>query len=189
MKKVILAALALVPALAFANPGAYVQAQAGINAVDTNTNIGHTTGFVGGAGAGYLWGNNEIGYGLEVDALFYPNSKVTHNNVEYKYKGYNLSLLGIIKYTSCSTGFVIFGKAGGAYTHQDLTVEPNSASDNDIAPEAALGVGYQFNPNLEVDLTADEVFSHLGVRSTIPNNRFEAAQNGNLLLGVAYHFA
>lgn len=189
MKKVILAALALVPALAFANPGAYVQGQAGLGFVDSNT-VSLANGFIGGVGAGYLWGDNAVNYGVETDAQYYPNSERTTAGVEREYKGYNLSLLAIVKYTSCSTGFDVFAKGGGAFLHQTLTIEPNSASDNSWAPEAAVGVGYVFNPHWEMDLTADEIFANLGPHaSTVNNNQFKAAQNGSVMLGVAYHFA
>ena len=196
MKKVILAALALVPALAFANPGAYVQAQAGVNIVDSGlTGVSTMTGFGGGLGAGYLWGDNTINYGLELDAIGYPSSSTTDQGVDLTINGYNISLLGVLKYTSCSTGFVAFGKAGAAYVHQKFTVDipgfgSANVSGNDVAPEVALGVGYQFNPNWEVDLTADWIFGNSGNNNVFSNNGdFNTAQNGNVLAGVTYHFA
>ncbi len=188
MKKVILAALALVPALAFANPGAYVQLGAGGNWVDSDTSsFDSLTGFSGQVGAGYLWGDNTINYGLEADATFYPsstsNKDILGYNTEAKIDGYNISLLGVLKYTSCSTGFVAFAKLGGAYVNQKATLSNTifsaSASDSQFAPEGALGVGYQFNPNWEVDLTGNYVYTN---NNTVNNN-------ANLLVSVAYHFA
>lgn len=191
MKRVILAALALVPALAFANPGAYVQAQSGMSFVDSNTaNIGYATGFIGAVGAGYLWGANDVNYGAEVDAQYYPSSTNTTAGVDRQYKGYNLSLLAIVKYTSCSTGFDVFAKGGGAFLHQSLSINSVSASDNSWAPELAVGAGYVFNPHWEVDLTADEIFANLGPHAATNNSaNYKAAQNGSVTLGVAYHFA
>lgn len=201
MKKTILAVLTFIPTVVFANPGAYIQAQAGVNFVDPTTgrNVTATTasGFVGGVGIGYLLGNNTLNYGAELNSLWYPS---TTGDVNYfggrvadnKYNGYNISLLGVLKYTFCSNGFVVLGKAGVAFTHQEQTVTsvgfPDiSGSSSKISPELALGVGYQFNPNVEVDLTADAVIvpssSNNNLTGTTPDN------NGNLLLGLIYHFA
>jgi hypothetical protein len=183
LNKILLAALVIVPVLAFANPGAYVETQAGLNMVDSgNSNINTSTGFGGAVGVGYLWGTNEIGYGLEMDGTWYPNSTTDNQGVDFKTNGYNVSLLGVLKYTDCSNGFVGLAKLGAAYVNQKITATglgmSTSAEDDQVAPEAALGVGYQFNPNWEMDLTANYVY-------TANNN---VANNGNLLLGVTYHF-
>jgi hypothetical protein len=195
MKKVLLAALALVPALALANPGTYVHADAGANWVDTGiSGLSTFTGFAGGLGVGYLWGDNTINYGVELNGLIYPDSTTTDSGADFKINGYNISLLGVIKYTSCSTGFVAFAKAGAAYVHQKLSVSfPGASFDttgNDIAPEVALGVGYQFNPNWEIDLTGDYVIGNSGSNNVFSNNGdFNTAENYNALVGVTYHFA
>jgi opacity protein-like surface antigen len=199
MKKVILATLALVPALAFATPGAYVLAQAGGNYVDSGSNNNNNNsndalyGFGGGVGAGYLWGDNAVNYGLEVDGTTYPNSTSSSSfpggSVDTKINGYNISLLAVLKYTDCSSGFVAFAKAGAAYVSQKATVTLNvngvgsvsgsSDTETRFAPEGDVGIGYQFNPNWEMDLTANYVYTN---NNTVQNN-------GNLLLGVTYHFA
>lgn len=189
MKKVILAALALVPALAFATPGAYVQAQAGGNMVDFNVSgVNNATGFAGGIGAGYLWGDSAVNYGLEVDGLWYPDTTTTQSGTTLKINGYNLSLLGVLKYTDCTSGFTIFGKAGGAYVNQTYSGDglPGDTSGNSIDPEVAAGVGYQFTPNWEVDLTGDWVFGHSGAQTSAD---IDPWQNGNLTLGLVYRFA
>jgi len=183
MKKVILAALALVPALAFANPGAYVQAQAGVNWIDSGTSaVSSFTGFVGGVGIGYLWGDSTINYGLEADSLWYPNSTTSYQGVNLKVNGYNISLLGVLKYTDCATGFVAFAKAGAAYVNQDVTASgllTGTGTGNQVAPEGDLGVGYMFNPNWELDLTGNYVYT----------DNTNTGNNANLMLGLAYHFA
>jgi len=185
MKKVIIAALALVPALAFATPGAYVQVGAGGNWVDSATsNVDSLTGWSGQVGAGYLWGDNTVNYGLEADYTFYPDSTTSGTGYDVKVNGYNISLLGVLKYTDCTSGFVAFAKAGAAYVDQKATLTVTgfgsaSATDNKIAPEGALGVGYQFNPNWEVDLTGNYVYT----------NNTDVANNANAIVSVAYHFA
>lgn len=183
MKKVILAALALVPALALATPGAYVQVQGGGNWVDSNSSFNNSsfTGYSGVVDAGYLWGADTVNYGLEVDGTWYPNSTASSNGTNLKVNGYNVGLLGVLKYTSCTTGLVGFGKLGVDYVNQKISgygTRNFSNTKDQAAPEADLGVGYQFNPNWEMDLTGNYVYT----------NNNTANNNGNLLLGLTYRF-
>jgi len=219
MKKLVFCLMALTPAFAFAAPGPYATVQAGVNWVQPNANFqnGATAatatsqndayGFVGGAAVGYLWGDNTINYGLEADGLVYPNtySSSQHvggsgggtGNFQAKYDGYNLSLLAVLKYTSCSTGFTAFVKAGGAYVSQQLDILQNSVTVNtftstsNVEPEAAVGVGYMLASNLEVDVTADGVFA--GSQNNINTaavaaNSPNTTENYNFLVGLTYHF-
>lgn len=184
MKKVILAALALIPALAFATPGAYVQLGAGGNWVDSDASgVDNLTGWSGQVGAGYLWGDNTINYGLEADYTFYPDSTTSGTGYDLKVNGYNISLLGVLKYTDCSSGFVAFAKAGAAYVNQKISGTvlglSGSNTENKVAPEGALGVGYQFNPNWEVDLTGNYVYT----------NNTDVGNNANAIVSLAYRFA
>lgn len=215
MKKLVLCLLALTPAFAFAAPGPYASVEAGVNWVvpdanwtggPSNVSQNDATGIAGGAAAGYLWGNNTINYGLEVDALSYPDSNgssQTVNGFPYgtKYDGYNLSLLGVLKYTSCSTGITAFVKGGAAYVDQQVSITGlhgntiNSTSNtNDFAPEAAVGVGYMLNPNLEVDVIADEVFAgsqkdiNVASLANIQGAKTQTAENRNFLAALTYHF-
>jgi outer membrane immunogenic protein len=200
MKKLVLTLIALTPALAFATPGPYATLQAGVNTVNTqNIFQTSTTGFAGGAAAGYLWGTNTINYGLEADALVYPNSKSSKNigaghDLQSLYDGYNLSLLAVLKFTPYSTGFTAFVKAGGAYVNQQLTntifgltVATQSAST--FAPEAAAGIGYIFTPNLELNVTWDHVFADDETTADTLVGKVDAVKNDNFLLGLTYHFA
>lgn len=183
MKKVILAALAFAPALALATPGAYVQLQAGGNLTDANSSFNNSSfsGFAGGANIGYLWGDSSYNYGLEITGLFYPDSTTSNNGVNLKINGYNTGILGVLKYTDCTSGFSLFGKVGAVYVSQKVsgTGAANfSTTNNQVAPEGDLGVGYQFNPNWELDLTGNYVWTN----NTTANN------NANLLLGLTYRF-
>lgn len=207
MKKIILAVLTLLPAFALANPGPYVQAFGGQNEVTTNgswvydagsnTWYGgneHSRGFVGGAGVGYLWGNETVNGGLELDALFYPDSSSAH----YTYDGRNISLLGVFKYKPFDrVGLVGFIKVGVAFVQQTFTYtnvvqaySPYPVSGkkqlNATAPEVDLGIGYQFNQHWEVDLTSNSLFLSQGDNTGDGNI---AAQNTNTLLSLVYHFS
>lgn len=183
MKKVILAALAFAPALALATPGAYVQLQGGYNLTDANSSFNNSSfdGFAGGANIGYLWGDSSMNYGLEATGLWYPNSTTSNNGNNLKINGYNAGILAVLKYTDCTSGFDIFGKLGAVYVNQKFTNSTTtySTTNNQVAPEADIGVGYQFNPNWELDLTGNYVWTN----NTTANN------NANLLLGLTYRFA
>lgn len=207
MKKSLLLALAmLTPVAAFAaagSPGAYVQGVVGGNAVfgDDNYSFNRAntlTGYSFGAAAGYLWGCSNLNYGVEVGALSYPDSTTSYNyglggiqSIDGKTDGYNIDLLGVLKYTFDS-GFNVFAKAGVAYVNQKATadykiagvkVSSVSRTDDKYAPEVALGAGYQFNQNWEVNLTANTVFAG---ESSLND---AVSRTGNVLLGVTYHFA
>jgi hypothetical protein len=208
MKKLLLS-LAFLPVLAFANPGPYLQGELGATVITIDTSDGavwdffsSTSGFGGRLSAGYLWGNNNFNYGLEVGGLYYPNIEFDEyvfgfDNEKFKYDGYDLDLLGVLKYTF-NNGFDVFAKAGGDYVHQHLTVDANVTIDgvtspsvrildttgSTVAPEVALGLGWQFNPHWEADLTSSIAF--VGSAS-LPNH--PEATTSTLLLGLTYHFA
>ena len=180
MKKLLLAIVILIPAVAMANPGAYIQGQVGFSA--STPAIGNS----GGIGGGYLWGDNALNYGTEIDALTY-SGKGYQVFANEKGSGTDVSLLGVIKYTFQSN-FVTFAKAGVAISNQTETYRyqylgQTSESATAVLPEAALGIGYQFNPHWEVDLTQDNTFGKV-----MSDGRNVLARS-SLLLGITYHFA
>lgn len=205
MKKTLfisLASLILIPQLALAVPtGIYANIQAGLNTVYVrNAFVNPPTGFVGGAAVGYLFGNNSFNYGIEADALSYPDSNSskklpgTTQDLQVQIDGYNISLLGILKYT-LSSGFTAFVKGGAAYVNQQASsrvvgqFDTTVNAEDTIAPEAAVGIGYLFKNNLEVDATFDRVFAdELTVEDSL-NQHINVITNDNYLLGLTYHFA
>jgi opacity protein-like surface antigen len=206
MKKLAFCLLALTPAFAFAAPGPYATLQAGLNMVNASNSLqDDPIGFVGGGAVGYLWGDNTINYGLEADGLVYPNSNSgrgigTTHDYQSSYDGYNLSLLAVLKYTSCSTGFTAFVKGGGAYVSQQVTFNTagplpfdapigTQTNQTDFAFEAAAGVGYFFTQNLEADITWDHVFADSQPRPNATGSNLNVVDNDNFLLGLTYHFA
>jgi opacity protein-like surface antigen len=199
MRKILFAAATLIPVFAFASPGPYATVQAGINTVNANNAFETPTlGFVGGAAAGYLWGNNIINYGLETDALVYPNSNMSKDigaghDLRIQYDGYNLSALGILKYT-CHTGFTAFIKGGIAYVNQQVSSAIGGPgftlnAENIFAPEAAIGMGYMVNPTLEVDISFDRVFADKQSTADAIVQNIKVVENDNYLVGLTYHFA
>jgi opacity protein-like surface antigen len=181
MKKLILAVMALIPTLALANPGYYIQGQVGPSMSIPGI------GFAGGIGAGYLWGDNAFNYGAEINVLTYSGigvdifSALTHEHGS----GTDISLLGVLKYTF-PCGFITFGKAGFAISHQEQEFDlgylgTQNTSSTALVPEAAIGMGYQFNPNWEMDLTANHNRDNTNDNTDIFRT--------SILLGLTYHFA
>jgi len=206
MKKSLLLALAmLTPVAAFAaagTPGAYVQGVMGGNAVFSNNDYSFgndtATGFSFGAATGYLWGCDAVNYGVELGGLLYPRTTTsnraipgTNINSNFSVNGYNVDLLGVLKYNFPS-GFNVFAKGGVAYVNQKVSLNALGSSsttvslnktDDTFAPEAAIGVGYQLNQNWDVNLTVNTVFAGEYKADHV------VARNGNVLLGATYHFA
>jgi len=198
----LLATLLLLPLSALATPGFYTQAEVGaISLSDGNQsmfNFGkNPSGAVYKLGAGYLWGDDNFNYGIETDVSYLPHATLDSNiylaDAKIKYKGLAVSLLGVMKYTF-DNGFLAFVKAGGAYVRQTqnatltvlgYTASDTSYTDHKYAPEAALGIGYKFNPNWEADLTADAIFA--GKPSATNANQIVTASQ-TITLGVGYHF-
>jgi hypothetical protein len=204
---ILLALLGLYCAAAHADPGFYVQGEVGPVAITSDESNGgdfvllsSDFGFGGRVSGGYLWNNDNLYYGVELGALYYPNidSDITFGpfEIDNKYEGVNVDLLGVLKYVFDS-GFTVFAKAGGAYVYQKTANTVSATFDNvtgslqltnnsgsKIMPAVALGLGYQFNPNWEVDLTANGVFT--GTTSSLDSN--PAATTTDLLVGVTYHF-
>lgn len=205
MKKLILVIvvpLILLPVMTYAAPGYYIQGELGMVALSAGTHdmfnpIFNPAGGAGRLSVGHLWGDNNFNYGLETGLMYYPHADMDSfifADTTTTYKGYNFDILGVIKYTFDS-GFSLFGKAGGAYVHQnatsslDISVDgisvstSTSASGSRVAPEVALGVGYQLTSNLGLNLTADTVFAGT------PSASNPVATTNSLLLGLAYRFA
>lgn len=206
MKKLIpLLFLLLSPVAASANAGYYLQGEGGIVAATPRSDLSHS--FIplsGGAGGrisgGYLWGDNNFNYGLESGIFYAPHVTEEGDNYfilgteDMKYSIVNVDLLGVLKYTF-NNGIALFTKGGFAYSHQHVkvtdtttlfngtTTDTYDGSGSKIAPDAAIGIGYQFNPNIEMDLTANTVFISHGSASN------PASPNGSLMLGLTYHFA
>jgi outer membrane immunogenic protein len=205
--KSLLSLALLAPAASFAlsTPGAYVQGAIGGTAIFTQNDYSFSsdvtpTTLSGQLAAGYLWGCDSLNYGLELGYLYYPSAKINldvvdanGNNVNVGYlkiDGTNLDLLGVLKY-NFDNGFNVFAKAGAAYVDQKIKVKipvagiiNASVTDHKVAPEVALGVGYQFDQNWGINFTVNTVFAgHIG------DDNKAVSKNGSALVGVSYRFA
>jgi opacity protein-like surface antigen len=203
LKSLAFISMLLFPLASWAVPGAYVSGEVGGVLVNSTTIFENdsSTGFGGRAALGYLWGDNNFNYGLESGILVYPHaeadSTVFLNGVPFLnstlvYDGYNIDLLGVVKYTF-DNGFALFAKGGGAYVYQKATATvqtplgqtSDSATQSKVAPEVAGGIGYQFNPNFEADLTTSVVFA--GSPSDTNSNDIVCG-TASAMLGLTYHF-
>lgn len=211
MKKIIIIlgiVLSIISIPAVANPGFYIQGQGGFVAIipggsDFESDLFDLSdGGTGRLSGGYLWGDNNLNYGLETGVMIYPNARSSDsflNLFDTKYEGFNLDLLGVLKYTF-NCGFNVFAKAGLAYMHQHVTtdsinftlfdavnvpsVQLADNTGNKIAPEIAAGIGYQFNPNFEINLALMSAITG----STSPVAANPVATTSSVMLGLAYHF-
>jgi hypothetical protein len=163
------------------------------------------TGPAGRLSGGYFWGNNNFNYGLESGITLYKINDIENDQqvgdengtFSTRYTGINADLLGVAKYTF-NCGFTVFGKAGGVYVYQyasnnyqistDGIVNENVSvhtSGGKIYPEVAVGMGYQFTPHLETDLTLTKAF---GSDYHSPYDTDPVNPPSSLFLGVTYHF-
>ena len=201
-----LALLAPAAAFAMSTPGAYVQGAIGGTAVFTQNDFSFNsdstpTTLSGQLAAGYLWGCDNLNYGLELGLLYYPSAKINipvidiHSgeqvsSIGVKFDGTNIDLLGVLKY-NFDNGFNVFAKAGAAYVDQKATLDAPvlgvvrlSQTDHKVAPEVALGVGYQFDQNWGINFTVNTVFA-----GRFGDDQKVVSKNGSALFGVSYRFA
>jgi hypothetical protein len=225
---VVSAILVLCPLAALASPGYYVQGEAGLVEATTDVTppdpyfaVGDIIGMIflgpipnwnigdgGRVSAGYLWGNNNVNYGVESGITYFAiknsgdeqttyGSTTSTGNNQTRYDGVNVDLLGVLKYTF-NCGISVFSKAGGVYTYQHADNNYNittngvmvenvqvTSSGEKIYPEVAVGMGYQFNPHFETDLTLTKAF---GSDYHSPYDSDPVNPPSSLFLGVTYHF-
>ncbi|MCD6047280.1 MAG: hypothetical protein K0S08_927 [Gammaproteobacteria bacterium] len=182
----------------FAQSMPYIGGDAGILSLSSGIHgmfIPWISGANGRVFVGNLWGDTHgFQYGVEGAAMYFPHASIDLFGLDTAFSGYSLSALGVAKYVF-NSGFLVLGKAGVAYLHEKLkdsietddgiTIPLGSESGSKFAPEAAIGIGYQFNPKSELDLTADSIFA--GYPNENTNN--PVAQTNTLNLGFTYHFA
>lgn len=173
-------------------------------------------GLTGRGSLGYLWAfpqSQNVQLGAEVGYNYYPKSEYSLGNSSaakfaWDYKSWSADLLAVAKYNFKETGFNIIGKVGPAYVKQRTTVTvtgtplpgmivpmTGSRSKNAVKPEAAIGVGYDINQNIGIDLVYSHIFgskpANLNVNATNTtsvNDFTKIASLDTVLLNVTYHF-
>lgn len=213
MKKIILMAAIAAGLINVANaaPGAYVQVQGGVGGMDTTdysdgsgpyNEVSIRSGAAYRLAGGYLWGQDQLNYGVEAGYSSYPDNEYTVNVYGYSltetYKGHYIDLLGVAKYNFSSnseSGLYVIGKVGAALVSQKFEVSDNygyaSYTDDkqEVKPEAALGIGYDFNKNVSLDLTFNHVFADQADPNGSESDATQIASVSTLLVGLTYHFS
>lgn len=197
--------------------GPYIGAQIGIGGMDTKKlsqetkeefptihkeDIHHWDPIVGRIFGGYLWSQDALSYGAELGFAMYPDNtyKLEDNQsgptkYNYKYEGYNIDLLGVVKYV-VANNLNVFGKAGVAYASQKFSLKTESSSmdktEYEFLPEVAVGVGYDINQNVAIDLTYSHIFGkspkEYSDATDLPKDLYkDVASVDALMLGINYH--
>lgn len=134
MNKIHLAALIFglfsASASASANITPYIGINLGIGGIEApdadidGMNYSQESGkFAWGLNSGVLFNaemNNKFQYGAEVSYSSYATNETRIENLRFDYDGYNVAALGVAKY-NFNKKWSIFGKAGAAYTVQELS--------------------------------------------------------------------
>ncbi len=185
--------------LAYAAPGAYVQVQGGVGGMDTKDISTHDSGFTSihlrdglayRVSGGYLFGQSNLTYGLEMGyASYADNTYKTYSYLADRYTGSNVDLLAVAKYhfNPAATGFYVQGKAGAAYVMQENKVNvagyySYTDTEKQLKPELAVGAGYDINQHIGVDVSYSHIFADNNTLST------SIASVNTLMAGVSYHF-
>lgn len=168
-------------------------------------------GIAGQIYAGYLWAiphTQGLKAGLETGFNSYAKNRYTlmwlfgFGQTDWTYSGYNIDLLGVARYNVANTGFNIFGKAGAAYVSQTFTMNDNIAwiysgpttsnTAHKVLPKVALGVGYDFNQNVGINLIYDHIFGaqpcHISDPHRSVSKMNQVASVSTFTTGITYHF-
>jgi len=149
------------PMLALSTPGPYIKVEGG-KLDSVSFFFGGVSGYGGRVATGYLWGQYKFNYGLESGFMLYPHLSGNDSffgffSVPKTLSGYNVDLAAIIKY-KFDSNFLVLAKAGAVYANQQSTISyyytKCQTKHSSIAPEIALGIGYQLSPKTEISLTA-----------------------------------
>ncbi|MGD9153355.1 MAG: outer membrane beta-barrel protein [Gammaproteobacteria bacterium] len=174
-----------------------------------------TRGFAARGSLGYLWALPQVQnfqLGAELGYNYYPKNKYsigTAPRYSWNYKGWNADLLAVGKYNFNNTGFNIIGKAGAAYIRQKTTIVDTSPMGVEVSPaagsytkkavkpEAAIGVGYDINQNIGINLIYSHIFGSKPKNPTTviagsplanAKDYTKIASVDTILLNVTYHF-
>jgi len=202
-------------------PGFYVGVGAGYGGMDTpkfndaDKTFGGATmhdsslrGYAIRGYLGYLWAIPQVQnlqLGAELGGNYYQKNKydliAIRGHDKWKYEGFNVDLLGIAKYNFGDTGFNALVKAGSAYVSQKMSVHETNlgavsptwaGSKGQFKAEAAAGLGYDINQNVDVNVIYAHIFGnkpgHVSDANVSQATMNKVASVDTLLLTFAYHF-
>lgn len=188
--------------------GAYVGLQGGMGGMhmdeDAAKNVGFKTKYSNSIAyrlsAGYLFGD-QMSYGVEFGYANYGDNTDTVPGLELKHKGSYFDLLAVAKYnfnnSQSGEGAYVVGKAGVARLSQKTTGTIADKSqvfidENKFKPEVAVGVGYNFNKNLGLDVSFHHVFADGKTSYYAPSKDLvdkKMADVNLLMVGLNYNFS
>ncbi|OLQ88349.1 hypothetical protein BIY22_09295 [Vibrio panuliri] len=209
MKKTVLVSLITIfPSLALAEHSTYVGANIGMGGIEEmEFDYGNAFNFSQESGklsygiqSGILFDSSmseKFKYGVEIGYTSYATNKYKIDDFSMDYDGYNVSLLGVLKY-QLSDSFGVVGKFGGAYTAQEVDLNKVvKVKESEILPKVALQVAYDVSDNITLTVGFEHIFgdeidtfkkgSDLSDESLIKGSK-KIASVSTMNIGVAYNF-
>ena len=190
---------------AHAGTGFYAGVGAGIGGMDTKkyssggpfTSQKLRSGVSYRGALGYLMGEGNFNYGLELGYTGYPKNTYGYYGVNGTYTGYTVDLLGVGKYnfSDSDSGFFVVGKAGAALVSQKFDIADAGATyykktKTAVRPELAVGAGYNVNKNVAFDLTLSHVFGNQADPDAgSVSGATQISSVNTLLAGITYSFS
>ncbi|MCE7556006.1 outer membrane beta-barrel protein [Aliivibrio fischeri] len=139
--------------------------------------------------------NNKFQYGAEVSYSTYATNENRFENLKFDYDGYNIAALGVAKY-NFNNKWSIFGKAGAAYTVQELTSNVNvfNKKESKVLPKIGLGASYNITDNFAINASFEHIFGDdLAEFTNKPNNHqlsdyTNVGSVSTMYIGMGYSF-
>ncbi|MGF1903410.1 outer membrane beta-barrel protein [Aliivibrio sifiae] len=207
MNKIHLAALifGLFSASASADMTPYIGINLGIGGIEApdadidGMNYSQESGkFAWGLNSGVLFNaemNNKFQYGAEVSYSSYATNETKIENLRFDYDGYNVAALGVAKY-NFNKKWSIFGKAGAAYTVQDLSsnVSAFNKKESKVLPKIGLGGSYNVTNNFALNVGFEHIFGDDLAEFTNKANNYQLSDYTHvgsvttMYIGAGYSF-
>lgn len=201
------------------NPGPYVGAQVGIGAADDgnffqknvealSNDIPGSAETHEGGGAGRIFvGYNFVKYfSIEAGYMLLGNNTYEYKNstynlhLNYKISTYAIDLVGKFMLPLGDSNWNLYAKLGGAYVNGKITADArmpdpigigtDTRSYNAICPAYGLGVAYNFNENVSMDLSWFGTYSnsHFNTGDKNIDSKKPVPTTNAIMFGVAYKF-
>lgn len=118
--------------------------------------------------------NNKFHYGAEVSYSSYATNETEIENLRFDYDGYNVAVLGVAKYYF-NNKWSIFGKAGAAYTVQDLSsnVSAFNQKESKVLPKIGFGGSYNVTNDLPLNISFEHIFGDELAEFTNKSNNYQ----------------
>lgn len=191
---------------AFAKGNFYVSMQGGIGGMDTEQVVLDGMPYMSYSlrngnswrpAIGYLFDlSNGANLGVELGYATYANNEYELiNGATQTFHGHYIDLLGIGKlhFNSTNDGFYTELKAGAAFVTQQFDGENTTGlyvqnNTYGAAPEIGIGLGYDFEQPIGIDLTVNRVFANQASPQDAMANSDQIASVTTIIAGATFHF-